>query len=142
MNKLTDKWYLLPIILVVLMLIGNQSKAQDTGQAIGQAIGQVDTTQVKALLEAYGVKHVDIVLRQSILETWWYKCKNCSLDNNNLFGFLYKGKYLKFDTWEDSVKYYHWWQEQLYKGGDYYAFLKRIGYATEPTYINRLKQLY
>lgn len=130
MNKLTDKWYILPIILVVLMLIGKQSKAQDT-------------TQVKALLEAYGVNHVDIVLRQSILETGWYKCTDCSLDHNNLFGFISsKGGYMKFDTWQDSVKEYYHWQRRFFKGGDYFTFLKRIGYATEPTYINRLKQLY
>lgn len=140
MKQLTDKWYLLPIILVVLMLIGKNCKAQDNGQAIGQ----VDTTQVKALLEAYGVNHVDIVLRQSVLETGWYKCTDCSLDYNNLFGFLTKDGYIKFDTWQDSVKYMKWWQEEL-SGVDqsnYYLFLQRIGYATEPTYINRLKQLW
>lgn len=55
MKTITDKWYLLPIILITLMLIG-KAQAQDT-------------LQVKALLEAYGVKHVDIVVRQSVLET-------------------------------------------------------------------------
>lgn len=128
MKTITDKWYLLPIILITLMLIG-KAQAQDT-------------LQVKALLEAYGVKHVDIVVRQSVVETGWYKCTNCSLDKNNLFGFFYKGKYLEFETWQESVKYYYWWQSKLYKGGDYYEFLKRIGYAEDPNYIHKLKTVY
>jgi flagellum-specific peptidoglycan hydrolase FlgJ len=109
---------------------------------IGKKANGQDTLQVKALLEAYGVKHVDIVVRQSVLETGWYKCTKCSLDKNNLFGFFYKGKYLEFETWQESVKYYYWWQSKLYKGGDYHVFLKRIGYATDPNYINKLKTVY
>jgi len=130
MKTITDKWYLLPIILTVLMLIGKSAKGQDT-------------LQVKALLEAYGVKHADIAVRQSVLETGWYKCTNCSLDNNNLFGFISsKGGYMKFDTWQESVKEYAVWQKRFYKGGDYYEFLKRIGYAEDPSYINKLKTVY
>jgi len=129
MNKTDLKAVLFGLILILLM-------------SIGKAVAQ-DTTQVKALLEAYGVKHVDIVLRQSILETGWYKCKDCSLDNNNLFGFISsKGGYMKFDTWQESVKEYSVWQHRFYKSGDYYAFLQRIGYAEDKTYINKLKQLY
>ena len=128
MKTITDKWYLLPIILITLMLIG-KAQAQDT-------------LQVKALLEAYGVKHVDIVVRQSVVETGWYKCTNCSLDKNNLFGFFYKGKYLEFETWQDSVKEYAVWQRRFYKGGDYHVFLKRIGYAEDPNYIHKLKTVY
>jgi len=128
MKTITDKWYILPLILIVLMLVG-KAQAQDT-------------LQVKALLEAYGVKHVDIVVRQSVVETGWYKCTKCSLDKNNLFGFFYKGKYLEFETWQESVKYYYWWQSKLYKGGDYYEFLKRIGYAEDPNYIYKLKTVY
>ena len=130
MKTITDKWYLLPLILIVLMLVGKKAKGQDT-------------LQVKALLEAYGVKHVDIVVRQSVLETGWYKCNNCSLDNNNLFGFISsKGGYMKFDTWQDSVKEYAVWQRRFYKGGDYHSFLKRIGYAEDPNYIDKLKTVY
>jgi flagellum-specific peptidoglycan hydrolase FlgJ len=129
MKTITDKWYILPLILIVLMLVG-KAQAQDT-------------LQVKALLEAYGVKHVDIVVRQSVVETGWYKCTNCSLDNNNLFGFISsKGGYMKFDTWQDSVKEYAVWQKRFYKGGDYHVFLKRIGYAEDPNYINKLKTVY
>ena len=139
MKTITDKWYLLPIILITLMLIGKKA----IGQVTGQVAVQVDTLKVKALLEAYGVKHVDIVVRQSVVETGWYKCTKCSLDKNNLFGFISsKGGYMKFDTWQDSVKEYAVWQKRFYKGGDYHVFLKRIGYAEDPNYINKLKTVY
>lgn len=96
---------------------------------------------LKIALENAGVKHSDIVLRQAILETGWFKCTNCSLSRNNIFGFWYKKKYLKFDDWKDCVAYYKRWQERHYSGGDYYAFLKKVGFATEPTYVKRLKSI-
>ena len=87
------------------------------------------------------IKHPQIVLKQVKLETGNLKCSKCSQDYNNLFGFFYKGAYLKFDTWEESVAYYKRWQDKYYKGGDYYQFLINIGYATDKNYINKLKQL-
>lgn len=89
----------------------------------------------------HGIKCPKIVLKQSILETGWYKCSNCSYDHNNIFGFRYKHKYLEFDTWQESVAYYKKWQDKRYEKGDYYAFLKRIGYATSKTYIQKLKKI-
>jgi hypothetical protein len=45
----------------------------------------------KSLLE-HGIKHPEIVVKQTILETGWYKCKYCSLSENNIFGFRKKQK--------------------------------------------------
>lgn len=97
--------------------------------------------RVRRALIQNDVKHVDIVLRQSILETGWYSCVKCSLQKNNLFGFRYKKKYLEFNSIEESVEYYKQWQDKHYKGGSYYKFLKRIGYATNPKYITLLKSI-
>lgn len=102
---------------------------------------ELTLANLKMELDKQNVRFSDIVLRQAILETGWFGCDNCSLEYNNLFGFLYKGKYLKFDNWKESVEYYKWWQDQLYRGGDYYAFLTRIGYATAPNYIAKLHEL-
>lgn len=83
----------------------------------------------------------NIVYKQVMLETGHLKCINCSLVNNNLFGF-YNGKnYLKFNTWRESVKYYKVWQIKNYKSGDYYNFLISIGYAKDTNYINILKRI-
>lgn len=89
----------------------------------------------------HGVQEPEIVLRQAIAETQWLQCKSCSMKFNNLFGFLTKRGYMKFRHWTASVQYYKEWQSKLYKGGDYYKFLKRVGYATSPNYIRLLKQI-
>lgn len=105
------------------------------------AIPELNLENVKQAIIDAGIKNPDVVLRQAILETGWLKCTNCSLGTNNLFGFFYKGKYLSFENWVESVEYYKWWQDQLYTGGDYYEFLRRVGYATAPNYIRELKNL-
>lgn len=127
MNKTDLKAIALGFILVSLMLIGKECKGQNK-------------QEVLALIEAYGIDHPNIVLAQTLLETGRYKCTNCSLDKNNLFGFISrKGGYMSFNRWEESVKEYRHWQKKYYKGGDYYNFLYNIGYATDPEYINKLK---
>lgn len=88
-----------------------------------------------------GVKNLDIVTAQSVLETGHYRCANCSMDKNNIFGFFYRGSYLKYDHWTDSIAYYKRWQDKYYSEGDYYAFLTRIGYAQDQNYITKLKSI-
>jgi flagellum-specific peptidoglycan hydrolase FlgJ len=89
-----------------------------------------------------------IVLSQCILETGWLTSYNC-LRRNNLFGFRSKNwsseknthGYKIEDNWQSSVLYYKEWQDKNYSGGDYYAFLKRIGYATSEDYEWKLKSI-
>jgi len=114
------------VVLLILCLIGKLSS---------QTIESLRTQ-----LNASEIQHKDIVLKQAILETGWlssYSCKN----RHNLFGFRYRGKYLEFDTWQESIEYYSRWQKRHYKGGDYYKFLKDRGYATDPEYITKLKSI-
>jgi flagellum-specific peptidoglycan hydrolase FlgJ len=99
--------------------------------------------EVDSVIKAYGIKHPDIVLRQSILETGWYESRLCK-EYHNIFGFWYKDDFLKFDTWEDSVAYYARWQARHFDDeccDDYYDFLVRRGYAEDPEYINKLKSI-
>jgi hypothetical protein len=112
-----------------------------TGPIIEEKETELTPENVYAYLERMGVKHPEIVLRQSILETGWYECEQCSLRHNNIFGFRYKKKYLEFENWKEGVEYYKKWQDKKYKGGDYYKFLKNVGYATSTTYISKLKQI-
>ena len=108
---------------------------------IGQTPGEV----LKEL-KKQNVLFPEIVLAQSILETGWYKCDRCSMDNNNLFGLWISSKkeYFNYNTWQESVggykrgiqyKYYR----KEYKS--YYEFLTDIGYAEDPKYISKLKQI-
>jgi len=86
------------------------------------------------------IKHPDIVMRQAILETGWFKSSACR-NNHNLFGFQ-NGK-MKFKTWQESVAYYKRWQDKYYKNDseDYYNFLIRIHYATGEAYVKCLKAI-
>lgn len=99
-------------------------------------------------LEYYGVKHPQIVYAQAVLETGHFKSDAC-LINNNLFG-LYDSKnerYYKFDHWTNSVEAYVNMIQYKYQGdsdkppNDYYEFLSDIGYAEDPDYINKLKEI-
>ena len=101
---------------------------------------------VKKELVEQDVYYPQIVLAQSILETGWYKCKNCSLDENNIFGLWHhkKQEYYHYNTWQESIGGYkrgiqYKFFRKDYK--DYYEFLKDIGYATDPEYINKLKKI-
>ena len=95
---------------------------------------------VKEACEYFGLKHSEIVVAQSILETGHYHSDNC-VKHNNLFG-LYnsrRAQYYKFDKWWKSVIAYRDMIQYRYKGGDYYEWLQKIGYAEDPSYISKVK---
>lgn len=128
-----DKEYLLLIILFLLCAIGRTQ----------------DRNQVWDYIQKTTLKHKDVVLKQSILETGHYKSYSCR-ERHNLFGFTYNGNLLIFDHWKKSVDYYVWWQGKYYEGGDYYEFLdclyKRkdgscVRYAKDRKYTEKLKKI-
>ena len=95
--------------------------------------------QVRAEIHRQGLPHPEIVIAQARLETGnftsqMYKTKH------NLFGIKHNGRYARYARWQDSVTDYRKSISARYKGGDYYAFLKRIGYAADEKYITKLKQ--
>ena len=96
------------------------------------------------VLRANEVHNAEIVYAQAILETGWFKSNLC-VTHNNLFG-LYDSKnkqYYKFDSWEQSVVAYRKWIQYKHKPNEnYYAFLTRIGYAEDPNYINKVKNIH
>jgi hypothetical protein len=106
----------------------------------------MDKSAKEGLWEAllyYEIKHPEIVYAQAILETGHFKSKGCTRDNN-LFGLFNSRemKYHKFSHWSQSVEAYKNWIQNRYKDSeDYYTFLERIGYAEDPNYINKLKQI-
>ena len=96
--------------------------------------------QVYDELKKYDVKYPQIVLAQAKLETGNYTSTLCK-KHGNLFGLKRKGGYAKFNNWQESVKAYRDWVQYKYKGGDYYVFLKKIGYASDPKYIIKVKEM-
>lgn len=106
----------------------------------------MDRTAKEGLIDAlkyYDIQHPDIVYAQALLETGHFKSVGC-LKHHNLFG-LYNSKakrYCRFNHWTESVIAYKEWIQRRYKPPeDYYKFLSRIGYASDPTYISKLKQI-
>lgn len=85
------------------------------------------------------IKFPELVLRQAIWETGWFKSTACK-KRNNLFGF--NNGVSKFKTWQDAVLSYKNWQDKYYHGGDYEKFLIRIKYAKNtPEYIRKLRTI-
>lgn len=93
-------------------------------------------------LVAQGVDFPEIVQAQAILETGHFKSYAC-LQQNNLFGLRNgDGTYMSFDHWTDAVAAY---KKFIQKYGpppnDYYKYLQDLGYAEDPNYIIKLKQI-
>ena len=96
--------------------------------------------QVLAEIKRQGIPHTTIVLAQARLETGNFKSDRCRRDHN-LFGMKRGRRYAKYVHWRESVKDYKQRISSRYKGGDYYAFLRRIGYASDPNYIGKVKHI-
>ena len=95
--------------------------------------------QVISEIKRQGIPHPDIVLAQARLETGNFTSHLCRV-NHNLFGIKHNGRYARYKTWHDSVADYKTSISSRYHGGDYYTFLRRIGYAKDPKYTTKLKQ--
>jgi len=83
------------------------------------------------------VKYPETVLKQSILETGWFKSYSCK-KRKNLFGLTRNGKIETFNHWKESCDKYLSWVQYKYKGGDYHDFLFELPYATDKNYIKKL----
>ena len=97
------------------------------------------TEQVRQELARQQVPHADIVLAQARLETGNFTSRRCREDHN-LFGIKHGRRYARYRSWRESVSDYKQRISSRYHGGDYYAFLRKIGYAKDPKYITKLKQ--
>lgn len=96
--------------------------------------------QVLAEIQRQGIPHPNIVLAQARLETGNFRSDRCRRDHN-LFGMKRGRRYAKYSNWRESVKDYKQRISSRYKGGDYYAFLRRIGYASDQNYIRKVKHI-
>jgi flagellum-specific peptidoglycan hydrolase FlgJ len=84
----------------------------------------------------------EIVLAQALLETGYFKSACCT-QKNNLFGMRSKsGGYMQFNHWTESVSAYKKYiQKYKQTPDDYYVYLVNMNYASDPNYINKLKQI-
>ena len=96
--------------------------------------------QVSAEIRRQGLPHPDIVLAQARLETGNFTSARCKRDHN-LFGIKHRGKYARYSRWQESVTDYKRCISARYVGGDYYAFLRRIGYAKDSQYSAKVRHI-
>ena len=93
----------------------------------------LNMTNLFAVMKECGVLYPRIVAAQCVLESGWMTSNLCTRFCN-LFGLFDSRKkdYYHFNTWEESVAAYVRLVQSKYdpkRDKDYYAFLKRIGYA-------------
>jgi flagellum-specific peptidoglycan hydrolase FlgJ len=96
--------------------------------------------QVLSEIKRQGIPHPHIVLAQARLETGNFKSDRCRRDKN-LFGMKRGRRYATYRHWRDSVRDYKQRISSRYKGGDYYTFLERIGYASDPNYNRKVRKI-
>ncbi len=93
-------------------------------------------------LIAQDVDFPEIVLAQAVLETGHFKSYSC-VQRNNLFGLKNRnGSYMTFEHWTLAVAAYKKYI-QKYKSppADYYKYLNDLGYAGDPSYTAKLKEI-
>lgn len=145
---------LLILITIVLITMCNYIKHKNNfvieDNKITQLPIQIDTLpltkeNVYYVLDTYDIKFPNIVYKQMLLETGHFKSRIC-LENNNLLGIYYKGNFLNYEHWSGSIKSYKKIQtrynyDSTHTKEHYYNFLIKIGYAEDPEYINKLKNI-
>lgn len=136
-------------LVVITLLYIQEGKASEPNECTPDTISepefisQLPSEGLISALEYYEIKHPDIVYAQAILETGYFKSSVC-INKNNLFG-LYnskKNEYYSFNHWSESVLAYREWIQKRYKPPeDYYDFLQRIRYASDPQYVYKLREI-
>lgn len=112
-----------------------------SGQLLGGAQKAPSICDMYAEIKKQELKFPMIVLAQSIMEAGWRYDSYNARARNNFFG-LWDSKahkYRTFDTWQESVKCYKEKFQYKYKGGDYFKFLEKAGYATAEKYCTSLR---
>lgn len=95
---------------------------------------------LKKELIRQGVSHPNIVIAQAKLESNLGKSE-VAKRTNNLFGLRNGKRYRRFSHWTECVTAYKNLIQSKYEGGNYYAFLDKIGYAEDPSYTNKLRDM-
>lgn len=137
--------------------IGASCDIDTVSLSTSKEVLDIDTTELTHInvlqeIVAADIEYPIVVFKQALLETGWFKCKDCSFRFNNLFGFRLKkhmskdnpAGYIPFEHWKKSIVYYKIWQSKYYdksRHGDYFEFLQKIGYAEADNYIKTLKNL-
>jgi flagellum-specific peptidoglycan hydrolase FlgJ len=117
-----------------------------------ERIWYIDISEVEILLKKHNIKYPKIVKAQILLETGHLKSDILRV-NFNLMGMRYAPQRQTtsigerygcavYKSIDECIQDLAIWQRLFFKrGGSYYDFLERIGYAEDKDYIKKLKQL-
>ena len=89
----------------------------------------------------------EILIKQAKLEQGQDFSGRFFKERNNIWNFQIYRKSMKdyqvlyFPSLDSCVLYMAAWQKRKYKGGDYYKFLKKVGFAKDKKYIQKLKRI-
>lgn len=100
----------------------------------------LNETNLKEELAKNNIPHANIVLAQAKLESGNFK-SDLVRTHQNIFGLKKGNRYRRYSHWTECVKDYKKCISDRYDGGNYYAFLNRIGYASHPNYTGLLKDM-
>lgn len=100
----------------------------------------LNETNLRAELIKNNIPHANIVLAQAKLETGNFK-SDLVHTHQNIFGLKKGNCYRRYSHWTECVEDYKKCISNRYNGGNYYAFLNRIGYASHPNYTGLLKEM-
>ena len=105
---------------------------------------EINDSLLYLVFDYYGVTDAKYVLAQAKIESGHFTSDVFKKTNNFLGLYDSKNKcYFSFDSWQDCVKgYVNSVQYRKKPNETHTDFLKRIGYAEDPAYINKVKQIY
>lgn len=138
------------IPLLSILLLSSSSKTKK------KVITPFPVDSLILYMKEVGIKHIDIVLRQAKLETYYFSSP-IFRNNHNLFGMRpaknrettavgESETYAVYTDWRSSVKDYYLWQIRTPKMLDryknnYYDLLKIRHYSTKDRYYRVLKKV-
>ena len=136
--------YLFILLFLIFGAIGTLDMgANKTPLAAKEEVVLTPEKDLYSTLLSLHVQCPEIVYAQAILETGNFTSNVC-IEYNNLFG-LYNSKvgdYYRFDNWMDSVVFYIENIQSKYRPqNNYYQFLENLGYAQDPSYIDKIKEI-
>lgn len=100
----------------------------------------LNETNLKEELTKNNIPHANIVLAQAKLESGNFK-SDLVRTHHNIFGLKKGNRYRRYSHWTECVKDYKKCISNRYRGGSYYAFLNKIGYASNPNYTELLEDI-
>jgi hypothetical protein len=116
-----------------------------------EEVNMLSWKNIDRYMSTIDIREPEIIKAQIRHETGNLTSRFCR-EQNNLCGMrlarsrettaIGEGNHMaKYRSWQESLQDYKIWQDKYYPGGNYYNFLSKHGYATDPWYMFKLKRI-